>query len=75
MKLSLKKCALALILANQLLVVPQALSQIGAQERQDLSPVTSLAQNKPVSRRVRVPTLVSPLVSKRIPIKTYQRLK
>ena len=40
MKLSLKKCALALILANQVLVVPQALSQIGAQERQDLSPVT-----------------------------------
>ena len=40
MKLSLKKCALALILANQLLVVPHALSQIGAQERQDLSPMT-----------------------------------
>ena len=38
MKLSLKKCALALILANQVLVVPQALSRIGAQERQDLWP-------------------------------------
>ena len=46
MKLSLKKCALALILANQVLVVPQALSQIGAQERQDLSPVTQFGSEQ-----------------------------
>ena len=46
MKLSLKKCALSLILANQLLVVPQALSQIGAQERQDLSPVTQFGSEQ-----------------------------
>lgn len=46
MKLSLKKCALALILANQLLVVPQALSQIDAQERQDLSPVTQFGSEQ-----------------------------
>ena len=36
MKPSFKKCALALILANYFLTVPQSLSQTGAQERQDL---------------------------------------
>ncbi|WP_314761312.1 hypothetical protein [uncultured Abiotrophia sp.] len=46
MKLSLKKCVLALILANQLLVVPQAFSQISAQERQDLSPVTQFGSEQ-----------------------------
>ena len=46
MKLSLKKCALALILVNQLSVVPQALSRIGAQERQDLSPVTQFGSEQ-----------------------------
>ena len=46
MKLSLKKCALALILANQVLVVPQSLSRIGAQERQDLSPVTQFGSEQ-----------------------------
>ena len=46
MKLSLKKCALALILANQVLVVPQSLSRIGAQERQDLSPVTQFGSEE-----------------------------
>ena len=46
MKISLKKCALALILANQVLVVPQSLSRIGAQERQDLSPVTQFGSEE-----------------------------
>jgi len=46
MKPSFKKCALALILANYLLTLPQALSQIGAQERQDLSPVTQFGSEQ-----------------------------
>ena len=46
MKPSLKKCALALILANYFLTVPQSLSQAGAQERQDLSPVTQFGSEQ-----------------------------
>ena len=47
MKPSFKKCALALILANYLLTLPQALSQIDAQERQDLSPVPQFGSEQP----------------------------
>ena len=74
MKPSLKKCALALILANYLLTVPQALSQIDAQERQDLSPVTQFSSeqsSQPTSERSSQSDSSS---QQEDPNKDYQRL-